>query len=154
MLAAEMTLELERQRKAAAEAAESEARVKTVIDAVVALPNPLRYLAAKLREARPDRAAVLDEIDALIARPDREEARRLARSLGEMDNHLWAVALTASVAGGCTDEPKAVLRRAVYRLYLHYAAELRRQAAPAGSSHAPVTPEIEAAALAKVAPTR
>ena len=154
----EMTQELERQRVNAAKADEWEARVKATIDAVVGQPDPLRYLAAKLREARPDRAALLDEIDALISKPSREEARRIANGLGKsdsrglLDNHEWAVAMLSSVAGGRTDEPKAVLRRAVYRLIVHHIVKAQRDAAAHGATHAEVTPEMESAALAWVAP--
>lgn len=151
MLAEEMTLE--RQRELAAKNAEYEARVKAVIDAVVALPDPLRYLAAKLREARPDRAAVLDELDALIASPNLQEARRFGNSLGnEMYAHDWSMCMVANVAGGRTDNPKASLRLAVWWLIRHFTVAGQRQAAPPGKDMINVTPEIQAAALAQVAP--
>lgn len=154
MLAAEMTLEWQRER--AAKNAEYEARVKAVIDAVVALPDPLRYLTAKLREARPDRAAVLDELDALLARPNLQEARRFGNSLGKngMDAHEWSMCMVANVAGGRTDNPKGSLRLAVWWLIRHFTAAGQHDAAPPGKDAVNVTPEIQAAALAKVAPAR
>jgi hypothetical protein len=122
------------------------------LDAVLAQPSPARFLADKLREARPDRVAALDALDALINAPTREEAQRLNRQGWEMeDNHGRALGLLASSVGGLSDKPREVMRRAGAYLILYH-IHLVRIEAVSDCTSTDLTAEMIAQAAAKVAP--
>ncbi len=121
------------------------------LDAVLAQKDPARFLAGKLREARPDRTAALDALDALINAPTREEAQRLNRQGWEMeDNHGRSLGLLASAVGGLPDKPREVMRRAGAYLILYHIHLVRVEAA--GEGLADLTADMIAQAAAKVAP--